>query len=470
MLLLGAANTRGDLAIAPGGYHAQVVNYFCAAASTEMALDVPAVTSANAEVAGLIAAGDGPFFPANTGFPLAPINVVNGTGTVGAGGAQAFIYGLNHGLNTVNGVGYFNPFVPAGVGTDSQGIDAALNLLDNPNWNGPVNPLGSHQYAGYNLTNQALATRTIANAISQFIVPAVAAVNHGGHAISVYGVKTIGAIVPNANFTVQGVYVHDPWTGWAVNQQNGGFFDPAKVNSNGGLGLGYNTYLRYGFDNDPANGPKTILPNGVEVAVTLAPWTRIFSPAGPQVTPNGVFGTWGYKFEVEPQGPELPDLGDPAGDFGFPSAPANLASPLTGGSTALAAGVNDLAGDATLQAGIELAGGVFDVTDARIYQTPDEAGAEGDWLVPYDGPGGINDVTGAMMIDAETGVIDMATWIDPADPLQVPYTLSQIQTLFEDLEAGDLPIDNPVPESCAYAPIALLAITLGVRRRVRSAN
>jgi hypothetical protein len=467
---LGHEWSRADSVELVGGYHAQVTNYFCAAASVEMALDVPAVTGANGPVAGLIAAGDGPTVPAGTPTPLAGINFVNGVGTVTAGSAQAFIYGLNHGLNTVNGVGYFNVFSPVGSGTDSQGVDADLNLLDNPNLNGLANPnfsFGSHQYAGYNMASQYFANRTIANALSQYSVPAVVAINHGGHAISVYGVETTGAIGPGLNYTINGVYVHDPWTGWAVQQQNAGFFNPALVNANGGLGLGYNTYLRYGFDNDPSNGPFTTLPGGALAEVTVAPWTRIFNVAPGQITPNLSWTAPGYKFEVEPQGPEIPDTGDPAGDGGFPTAPANLSAALSNAADADADALSDLDKDAFLKSALELPGGTFDVSDGTFMQTSDETGPEGDWIIPYDGTGGINDVTGAIMIDAETGVIDEATWIDPTDASQVPYTLSQLDTMFQDIEAGDLPNDDPTvtPEPAAIAVMMPLAALLRRRRR-----
>lgn len=472
VLLAAAAAGKADTIINDGGYHAQVTNFFCAAASAEMALDVPAVKNANPIVAQMLAVGDGPTVPAGSPLPLANIQIQNGVGTV-TGGAQAFIYGLNHGLNTVNGVGYFNPFSPPGVGTDSQGLDVGLNLLDNPNVNGAANPgfaFGSHGYAGYNLVNQGLASRTIANALAQFNVPAVAAINSGSHAISVYGVETDAPIAPGANYTIKGFFVHDPWTGWAVQQLNGGVFNPALVRSNGGLGLGYNTYLRYGFDPDPSNGPYTIFPNGAQAQVTLAPWTRIFNVSPGQITPNLAWTNPGYKFEVEPQGPELPDTGDPANDFGFPSPPPNLPSPLTDGSSALAKALTDLSADSTLANKVEIAGGSFDSAHATEFQTPDESGAEGDWLVPYDGSGGINDIRGAVMIDAETGVIDEATWIDPNDPNQSPLTLQQLQELMYDQEAGIFPSDNanatPEPSSLALIVIGLMtAATYSAWRR-----
>ncbi|HEY1686560.1 MAG TPA: hypothetical protein VGG19_17485 [Tepidisphaeraceae bacterium] len=466
-LALATNRSPADSVQLAGGYHAQVTNYFCAAASVEMALDTPAVTNANPIVAQLIAAGDGGTVAAGTPTPIAGINFNNGFGTVTAGSAQAFIYGLNHGLNTVNAIGYYNVFSPPGSGTDSQGVDADLNLLDNPNWNGVTNPawaFGSHQYAGYNLASQGLANRTIANALSQYQVPAVVAINSGGHAISVYGVETNGAIAPNQNYTVTGVYVHDPWTGWAVQQQNGGNFNPALLNANGGLGLGYNTYLAYGVAQAytiDQNGVRTNLPNG-----KLKPWTKIFNVSPGQITPSLQYTAPGYKFEVEPQGPELPDTGDPAGDDGIPGITSDLASAITNASTADADALSDLSADSALQSDIELAGGNFDIADATMMQAPGESSTEGDWLIPYDGSGGINDVTGAIFIDSETGGIDEATWIDPTDSTEVPYTLSQIDTMFQDIDAGDLPNDDPpvVPEPTALAMLIPLAALLRRRR------
>lgn len=459
---------HADSVQANGGYHAQVTNYFCAAASVEMALDVPAVTGANGPVAGLIAAGDGPTVPAGTPTPLAGINFNNGFGTVTAGSAQAFIYGLNHGLNTVNGIGYYNVFSPVGSGTDSQGIDADLNLLDNPNWNGANNggafAFGTHQYAGYNLANQGLANRTIANALKQYSVPAVVAINSGGHAISVYGVETMGAIVPNQNYQVTGVYVHDPWTGWAVQQLAGGVFNAAQINSNGGIGLGYNTYLAFGtgasYTIDPTTG------NQVPTPAKLKPWTKIFNVSPGQITPNLGWTAPGYKFEVEPQGPELPDTGDPAGDNGVPTLTPDLPTAISNAATADSDGLSDLAADPTLQSDVEEAGGSFDTADAVFMQAPGESGPEGDWIVPYDGSGGINDVTGAIMVDAETGTIDEATWIDPTNASEAPYTLQEIDLLFSDEENGIMPDDDP-PVTPEPAALVWALPLFALRRRPR---
>jgi hypothetical protein len=87
--------------------------------------------------------------------------------------------------------------------------------------------------------------------------------------------------------------------------------------------------------------------------------------------------------------------------------------------------------------------------------------------VPYDGSGGINDVTGAIMIDADTGVIDEATWIDPMQDGVSSMSLPDLDAMFQDQAAGTAdPADNSVPEPTL---LSLLMIggsgLLGRRRR-----
>ena len=171
---------------------------------------------------------------------------------------QAFIYGLNHGANTFNGVSYYNNSVPYGVGTDSGGVVADLQLIDNPSVNGQTGPaFGSHAYAGFNLApslaGAAQATRTIANCMAQYNVPAQIVVEGGAHSIIANGVETTGAPGFNQQYTINYVQVSDPWTGYALQQPE---------SSNGSLGLGFNTWLRYGYD---------VLGNGQNIAASSLP-------------------------------------------------------------------------------------------------------------------------------------------------------------------------------------------------------
>jgi hypothetical protein len=456
-------------------YHAQVTNYFCAAASMEMELDSPTVLATNTVVASLIGAGDGPLFAPNTPFvPTANIQIQNGVGTVTAG-AQDFIYGLVHGINTVNGITYLNPALPAAVGNgcDNLGIAQGLNLLDNPNTNGAANPafaFGNHQYVSYNIPqfpnppipNAALniANKTIADALLQpWQVSAVAAINNGSHAINVNGVRTTGNSVPGGNYQIQGYFVHDPWTGY---QLGNGPLNQGQLNGIGGvLGLGYNTFV----SNQAAVGSTTAI-GGQQVAVsTPSWWTRIFGVAGPQIF-GGVNSAPGYKFEVEPQGPESLDTGQ---FDSTPAFPTELATELNDTSPGFNAGVtSDLTSDPTLSAEPGFENGSFDFStqDETFIQPAGDINGEGDWLVPYDGSGGINDITGAIMIDADTGIIDEATWIDPSNPAELPYSLLDLDAMFNAEAAGNLPNDDtvPLPEPASLASL-FVGASLLLRRR-----
>jgi hypothetical protein len=457
-------DARAGNVILNGGYHAQTTDHWCAAASLEMMLDVPAVRNNNAIVNQMLGVGDGPTVPSGTPDPTTTIVINNGVGTV-TSRAQAFIYGLNHGLNTVNGIGYSNPFAPVGAGTDNNGIQVAANLLDNPAANGAGNPafaFGTHSYTGYNLApnfvGATLASRTIANALTNYNVPAQATVESGAHAICVYGVSTNGVAANNQNYTINGFLIHDPWTGYVASQLSVGNAAPLAA---GGWGLGFNTYLRYGYDIVPG-GALTQLPNGNVVPVRLGAWFNYFNPSGGQPGAGPVFATPGMKFTVEPIGPELPDTGDPLNDGGLPAPPSEL--PELNASQAGTDATNDLAADATLNTESGLSGGHLDLSDEVLMQMPGDVSGQGDWLVPYDGAGGINDVTGAVMIDAATGVIDEATWLDPSDGLS-SLTLAQLDEMFADQANGVHPNDNSVPEPGSMLILGIAMISLNRRGR-----
>ena len=165
--VLGSSAANADQIVWNGGYHAQVTNHWCASASMEMMLDVPFVRTNNAVVNSLLSATDGPTVAFGD-----PSPVINGNNQV-TFGAQFFIYGLIHGTNFAfngpNSADYFNPFTPVGAGSDNNGIVTGLNILDS-------NQLGFGQdaYSGFNLapslTGQAVASRTIANALEDIPV------------------------------------------------------------------------------------------------------------------------------------------------------------------------------------------------------------------------------------------------------------------------------------------------------------
>jgi hypothetical protein len=478
--LAGGTNVYGQPVIdtiIPNNYHYQVYNNWCGSASIEMMLDCPAVTGANTWLS-TSSFADALAVPAGGLRPTPTFNNIGGINYV-ANNMQAFIYGLNHGANTFNGQGYSNPYVPYGVGTDSAGVVFDLQMIDNPGVNGSFGPaFGSHAYSGYNyyLSNTALAgaaaTRTIANCMADYHVPAQLVVQNGAHSIIANGVETVGqpgtpGITAGATgqYTITYVEVSDPWTGYALQQ-------PASAN--GTLGLGFNTWLRYGYD---------VLGNGQGIAYirpdgTIIPnarpgiWFNYFNVSPGQLS-NG-FTSPGYKFTVEPQGPESLDSGDPAHDGSLPAPPPLLPSPITNSSGAVSYAGSDIAADSTLASDLSLmgtGGGVdSNPADDMLLQLPGMQG-DGDWLVPYDGSGGTNDVQGALLIDQDTGVIDEATWLSPSDGIQ-NLSLSQLDAMINDQVSGNAPNDfNVAPEPGTLTLVVcggLFAATGYVARRRRA--
>jgi hypothetical protein len=439
-------NARAGGIFIANTYHAQVTNYFCGAAAMEMMLDTPSTTTFglpnyDQNVVNLLAPGDGGTSPPNP-FPNAP-----------PAGAQASLYSIVHG-STNGGLGAFGNFSvynnPAyGPGTDPIGFAAGLNAIDNPTnannanvsnllGNGVTNN-GNQQYAAYagSATFPATvaaglnASNTVAAALLTYKVPASVSINNGGHWIDVNGVST--STVGNTTF-INGFFIRDPWTGYARAQH--------QTN----LGLGINTYLRYGYDHFANNSTR------------IGGWFNYFTPASNKA--NAGRGV-GYSIEIEPQGPELPDL---AGDFSLPVVMSGSSD--LNASQALADASSDLADTAGLsgESGFE-GGNGFDGSDEVLKSMPGDTSGEGDWLVPYDGSGGINDVTGFLLIDEQSGVIDQATWFDPSDAL----TLADADAMFNAEAFGIAdPNDNAAPEppGCVLMVVGIASCgLLFVRRR-----
>ena len=78
-----------------------------------------------------------------------------------------------------------------------------------------------------------------------------------------------------------------------------------------------------------------------------------------------------------------------------------------------------------------------------------------------------------ILIDADTGVIDQATWIDPEDNMPGGFSLTQIDALFADEAAGNTPNDfavvAPEPGTLSLLLVvgALGPVGYALRRRPR---
>ncbi len=468
---------RAQSLILPDVYHAQTTSYTCAIASMEMQLDTPVVTNNNAFVQTLLGQGDGNY----VALGAAPQN-----------GAQSYIYYMvhsptaanlpNYNVNFNNNNGeailnnnayaYNNPAIRPvpGSGSDLNSLQFGTNVLDGGLQVPGAPGIGSDGYASYNVLNGYYASRTIAASMQQTGIPAVIAINPnpfgyvngqlgGQHAISVFGVNTTASPVLNGAYTINGFFVHDPWTGYAQNV--------AGVAAATGLGLGENTYLRYGYDKPIPGAPQLTLPGGGQASISPFSWFNYFVSSTGQYAPtvNQYYQTGvGYKFEVEPQGPEAPDTGGPNGSYySLPAPPPLLGSQLSAsqadGDVAPDLSADGLTGD--------FSGGNFDMADTKLMQDPNDPSIQGDWLIPYDGSGGVNDVTGAILIDENTGVIDQATWFDPTDPVP-SMSLSQIDQMYQDQVNNVVENDNSVPEPASAAMLLVGAAGLLMRRRKTS--
>jgi hypothetical protein len=404
-LAAGTARAQVDEIIA-NGYHFQQTAFYCGPGSMEMMLDSPDVTGTNGVVATAIANANAGNIP-NVVFENGKPTVVLGTPTTGDLGLQNSLYGAAWGPFTLLAFSRNTGTAPASLAAVMNGADSAPNGIHNyANWNFPPGVF----------TNGVLASRTVADAIHDFKVPATVMVENGAHWIDVNGVSTNVPAVRNGNYQINGFYVRDPWTGFAL------------ANGIGNINLGFNTYLRYGWDNLPGGG------------VRLAPWFREFNPSGPRgLPPNS------YSIVVEPIGPELPDTNDL-----LPTPPPELASAIDL-ATALADAANDLNTDLTLKGDVEASGGSFDTstTDDKFITLLSDTGGQGDWLIPFDGSGGVNDVTGVLLIDAFTGVIDEATWFDGTDGVN-SMTLPQVYAMFQDeFNPATQPNENLISDELA---------------------
>jgi hypothetical protein len=445
-------------------YHAQVTSYYCGSATVEMMLDNNPVRQNNLFLNYILNPANAPdpapasfvnVIPGQDAtFGTIPFNAVNNAGKsihptyapvvipgLNGGnpvsavtyGPQLAIYDFAHGAGTFvpiagpnagNTLSYFNPFQPWGSGSGINGQQFELNVYDNPNLGGE----GSHAFTAYNLATRNAASRTIANAIGDYGVPAGGVFYGGQHAMAVTGVRS--DVKPGQNvgaYSIDGFYISDPWRGYAVKKGL-----PAKQ-----WGLREHDYVT----------------NKPELGVPLTRWQDIFTASAGEPGEGAYASGVGYKFVVEPQGPELPD----DGTFDSTPLPAPPLAADLNAAAALALAQTTLATDPDLSTEYGLSGGAFDGSNMTLLNPT----GENDWFIPYQ-RGGV--YTGAFLLSAHYGILEEASWDELGD---LPTSLADLEQEYQGIEDGFHPDDNPVnvPEASTLALGAIGSMFLSLKRR-----
>jgi hypothetical protein len=405
----------------------------CGTASIEMMLDTPAVRNINVNVDNLFLNSPG------DGVPVT--------------GAQAQIYRASRdrlGLlfNNYGYVGYH-------PGTDPIVFSYTINAYDGIA-NGPALPGGvaqggnpAHAYGWYgffpNLYSGDQAMRTVAYALKNYQVPATAAVNRGGHWVVVDGVTTVGDVPtpvnPNSQFAITGVYVADPWTLYALTYNE----------ANKGLGIG-GKFLGDDYWN----------------WYSYRAWFQFFNPVGGGLGfPYPFSGQ--YNIVIEPPPAYDVPFDIDTGQYSSEPSYTPLGTPVTAGD-ALTNALANLGGDfsflnSDLAGNSSFVGGSWDTANISLLSFPTDPAGVGSWLIPYVGPGGANDVLGAIMVNSIYGTIDQGMWLgEDAD-----WTLADLNSYYGDLFSLDLPLDEQqgVPEPAAVVILLIGAFGLLPHRRRR---
>ena len=442
------SSARAETVKVEHNYHWQQTNFWCGTASIEMMLDTPAVRNNNANVDNMF-------------------NTFPGDGDL-VNGVQRRIYDASRHRRTLlqNNFG----FVGYSPGTDPVVFSYTINAYDGIA-NGPALPGGvaqggnpAHAYGWYgyfpNLYSGDQAMRTVAYALKNYEVPAAAAVNRGGHWVVVDGVTTQGrnvnGVVQNVNgdiptpanpnpgpYDITGVYVADPWTGYA-NTHN----QPKKGMGIGGTHNGKENWNWYSY----------------------RAWYQFFNPVGGGLGfPYPFSGQYNIVIEPDPDDYDVPfeiDSSEYASEPEYTALPAMVTS-----SDVLPSVLAGLGGDfsflgSDLSGDSSFVGGSWDTGSIGFYSFPTDPLGVGSWMIPYVGPGGPNDVLGAIMVNSVFGTIDQAMWMGDDGGL----TLAELGDYYGDLFSLDLPLDEQqgVPEPTACVLFLLGAIGLLQRRRCRS--
>jgi hypothetical protein len=427
---LAAFSTAAEASVfIDNGYHFQQTPFYCGPGSMEMILDSPLVTATNGNVA-------------NALNNAAAINLAQGVRPVFENGNIVNVLpgdlALQNSLYSSQWGGFTNLAFATGTGSPPALVAGVMNAADG------TGTLTGRAYANWNFAPNLiagdLASRTIAGALQNFTVPAMAAVEKGAHWINVNGVSSNGVPARNGAYTINGFFVRDPWTGLALNNPG--------LAALGGLGLGVQAYLRYGAD---------VLPGG---GLRLAPWFQYFNPTNPRSSPANA-----YTIIVDPLAPELPDTIDPNATADDPSGiPLTIVGTDITNATALSDAEAALTSDTDDLDNI-LSGGTFDtaLNDLSFFTLPGDGSGSGDWLIPYDGSGGGCNVMGGVAIDEQTGQVDMAMMFPSA------VCLGTLQTAFADIQNGIVPNDNndvlPEPGTALVLLTGIGGLRLLRRRR-----
>jgi hypothetical protein len=374
---------------------------------------------------------------------------------------QVAIYNLIHGAatftptagpNTGIPLSYNNPHSPwPRAGSGNNAIQWALNVFDNPNAGG----FGNHAYTAYNVPPTLAwgdwASRTVANAIHSFDVGAQVTIGSGAHAIAVTGYTTNGTPGLNQAYDITGFYVNDPWTGYAKSQNL-----PKKQ-----LGLGVNSWVKYGWTLNPV-APQVNIPGVGVVNAAPGEWFRYFNPAPGQPGEGFYMSGPGFKFVVEPLGPEQLDDGNGGLLNSIPDLAPLLPMQLDVSGALAAATTAITTGD--LQNLYGLSSGAFDMANIQLMDPAFEA----DWLVPYMRDGAY---TGAVLVSSYTGEIEQATWLDAIDGFD-PFSLEDLTQMYTGIYEGFIPNGNPVtiPEPGTMSIVCLALISLIAGRRARNSG
>lgn len=402
MLIAPSARAQFVNTVIPNTYEPQLTDFYCGPASTEMVLNSTTL-----------------------GLPASPLP------------SQDTLYATIHANNDSSATAYFSD--PAGIATALTTYDPAA---------------GGRTWSAFASPSFDVATRVIASSLSvvngamvKNAAPAVVGMQPYTHWNNVYGVRTAAPADPGTTFTVDGFYVHDPWTGYAKSPG-------AITGASKDLGSGTDAYLAnnatglwkddFQAANEGTSTAKASKWNGDFLAVTDLPVAGVLATVPGDTTNLGDFVM------------TIPGT-DPSS--------AVMAASMDLTTPGLAGGNSDLSMLSSFSGALSVLSKLTDITDENTGLTKTE------WLIgvfPGGVPGIIDlpELTALLVVDGDTGALDAAFWNDDGSPIGATYV--DDKHWMTDLYSGEFNSDNvaaavPAPgASCLLA--ALLALPL-LRRR-----